>query len=440
MSVALLLLALAAPDAGWVVDHPRPGVMVLRNEDGIWGGLSLGVAHQNTPAYRIRKTFDLSALPAGALAGAKSARLRLWMCLQDYSFNLGDRRPDGLDERFELLLNGHQHTFATADPRLPGRSDPQQTLAPAWVDFDVPVTELRLGENVVELAKLPDGGTDDYVYPGIDNSRSHGTSATSQDGGQTWSTTRLNAIDASGEFMIRLVLADRDLSGTAVWRPDQVSDPDGVLAFVESPAGGLWLEPRRDVLAPSTALTVSIAYTGTAPAAEWIDPAGRPLTSETVTAPGKLVCTLPAGRHDLGALRVAAPAGGELTAATLTYELSTLEPEPVVDLNPRVAAPWHVRPAGRGWSAGRRRRTAAPLRTHQRVGRAARFPRLVPQPRRPAALRLARGRQLPVPLCRRSDRQRGDRIAERLRGEHLLVADARPVQPVRWRRRLPAGG
>jgi len=278
-------------------------------------------------------------LPAGALAGAKSARLRLWMCLQDYSFNLGDRRPDGLDERFELLLNGHQHTFATADPRLPGRSDPQQTLAPAWVDFDVPVTELRLGENVVELAKLPDGGTDDYVYPGIDNSRSHGTSATSQDGGQTWSTTRLNAIDASGEFMIRLVLADRDLSGTAVWRPDQVSDPDGVLAFVESPAGGLWLEPRRDVLAPSTALTVSIAYTGTAPAAEWIDPAGRPLTSETVTAPGKLVCTLPAGRHDLGALRVAAPAGGELTAATLTYELSTLEPEPVVDLNPRVAAP-----------------------------------------------------------------------------------------------------
>ena len=340
---ALTLTQLVAPDPGWVVDHPRPGVIVLRNEVGAWGGLSMGVAHQNQPLYRIRKTLDLSALPDGALAGAKTARLRIWMCLQDYSFNVGDHEPDGLDESFELLLNGHQHVYRDDDPRLPSRVNPRDPLTAAWVDFDVPLAELQPGENVIELAKLPEGGQDDYLYPGIDNNLAHGTSATSMDGGQTWSTTKLNAIDATGEFMIRLVLADRDLAATATWKPDQIRDPDGVFAFVESRDGGLWIEPRREVIAGGEALTVTIEHTGTAPQAEWVDPAGQPLAMELQAVDGKLVCSLPVGRYDLGGLRVEPAAGGTIAAATLAYQLSTVEPEPVIDLNPRMARPQGTR-------------------------------------------------------------------------------------------------
>lgn len=339
MPLALLLLTLVAPEPGWVIDHPRPGVTVLRNEAGGWGGLSMGVAHQNQPLYRIRKTLDLAALPAGALPGAKSARIRIWLCLQDYSFNTGDHVADGLDESFELLVNGHQHVYPTSDPRLPARSDPQQVLAPAWVDFDVPVAELRPGVNVIELAKLPEHGQDDYLYPGIDNSAARGMSATSMDGGQTWSSEKLNAIDATGEFMIRLVLSDRDLAGTATWRPGELTDPDQAIAFAETVNGGLWLEPRRETLAPGAAVTVTVRHTGASPQATWVDPTGKPLPTALENAQGTLLCTLPPGRHDLGGLRVAAPVGGQVTAASMAYELTTLAPEPVIDLNPRMADP-----------------------------------------------------------------------------------------------------
>jgi len=335
----LLALTLAAPDPGWIVDHPRPGVTVLRNEAGGWGGLSMGVAHQNTPTYRIRKTLDLSALPEGTLAGSKSARIRIWLCLQDYSFNVGDHVADGLDEQFELLINGHQRVYPTSDPRLPGRSDPKQPLTPGWVDFDVPVAELQAGANVIELAKLPDGGQDDYLYPGIDNAASYGTSATSMDGGQTWSTSKLNAIDAQGEFMIRLVLSDRDLAGTATWQPAGSQDADGAIAFAESVDRGLWLEPRLETLAPGQAIEATIRHTGATPTATWLDPTGKPLPTEREPGQGSLLCRLPVGRHDVGGLKVTAPDGGQITSATLSYELSTLEPEPVIDLNPAMAAP-----------------------------------------------------------------------------------------------------
>ena len=75
LSVLMVILG-SLHAADWQIDHPADGVLVLRNETGAWGGFSMGVSHINTPRYQARKTFDLRALPAGAVARAKAARLR----------------------------------------------------------------------------------------------------------------------------------------------------------------------------------------------------------------------------------------------------------------------------------------------------------------------------------------------------------------------------
>ena len=150
--MSLLLTLLLCPVASaqeWSQDHPRPGITVLRDDTGAWGGFSMGVAHIRDETYQVRKTLDLGALHEGALLRAKAARLRLYFAIQDYSWNMGDKTPNGLNEAFEVVVNGNALRFETKDPRFPAKAKQTDPLRADWVDVDVPLEWLKPGELTV---------------------------------------------------------------------------------------------------------------------------------------------------------------------------------------------------------------------------------------------------------------------------------------------------
>lgn len=345
------LLSGAVFGAEWTIDHPRPGVLVLRDETGAWGGFSLGVAHINKPSYQVRKILDLTALPAGAVERAKAARLRLYLAIQDYSWNMSDRKHNGLNEAFEIVVNGHARRYATKDPRFPSRAGPQQRLRADWVDLEVPLDWLRSRRLTVLVRKLPGGRNDDYVYPGIDNSVERGHSATSFDGGKTWHTDKLNTIDARGEFMIRLVLCERPLAASLTWQPpDRLQDPAHWVAYHSTENGVLRLEPDPEAYDTARPVTATVQFRGTAPEVRFLDPEEKPLPTKThETVRGTVSTGLPAGRWELGAVEVPFPASGRVRKVTVHFQRPARAPRPVVDLRPAMAPPRgtvHVRDPG----------------------------------------------------------------------------------------------
>ena len=335
------LLALGFLAGDWKIDQPRDGILVLADDTGAWGGFSMGVAHQHRPDYQIRKRLNLDALPAGALDRAKSARLRVYLAVQDYSWNIGDKTHNGLDEAFEILVNGEPTRIQTSDPRLPSRATATEPLHADWVDFDLPLDQLPAGEMEVILRKLPGAKYDDYVYPGIDNSVRHGNSATSFDGGKTWHTDRLNSIGAQGEFMIRLVLCDGDMHCTASWTPPhEVEDPLRWIAYSGQDEGLFRLEPRADSYDRARPTTAAVFFSGNPPAVRWLDLKEKPLPAEDpVVREGVLKLTLPAVRRQIGALEVSPPDGSTLSKITVNFERPATEPKPVVDMRPEISPP-----------------------------------------------------------------------------------------------------
>ena len=318
---ALVVTAVGFGSDGWVVDRPRPGVLVLRDDHGQWGGPSMGVAHQNQPRYQVRKTLDLSALPPDTLPKARSAWLRLYFGIQDYSWAMGGRPHNGLNETFEVVVNGHVQEYKTSDPRFASKGSRAEALRWDWVDLDLPVSVLRPGHNEVIVRKRP-GTNDDYIYPGIDNTTQYGHSAVSMDGGKTWNPSRLNAIGAQGEYMIRLGVATVDLSASATWSlAGPVDDPHGLIAYAGQEAGALVLEMAAGAYDPSSALTASAAFRGPAPAVAWLDDMGKPLAARVARSSGRVTAELPAGDRQFVQLRVRPPAGGQTRSVTFRYTL-----------------------------------------------------------------------------------------------------------------------
>ncbi len=333
------LLALAFLGGDWKIDQPRDGILVLSDDTGAWGGLSMGVAHQHRPDYQIRKRLNLRALPAGALARAKSARLRVYLAVQDYSWNIGDKKHNGLDEAFEIVVNGKSIRVQTADSRLPSRSIAAEPLRADWADFDLPLDLLQAGEMEVVIRKLPGPKYDDYIYPGIDNSVQHGNSATSFDGGKTWHTDRLNSIRARGEFMIRLVLCDADMHGTASWKPPQEpDDPFAWIAYSGREGKTFRLEPRADAHDPVRPTTASVFFTGNPPAVRWLDLEEKSLPAEApVIRDGTLKLTLPPMRRQIGTLEVSTPDGSDVSKISVDFDRPATETKPVVDMRPEIS-------------------------------------------------------------------------------------------------------
>ncbi len=357
--VLLLTLTAAAHCQPWPrVEQPAQGVTILYDDFGDWGGGSMGTSHQVNPSYQVRKTIDLSGLSEGVLAAGKEGRLRVFFACQDYSWALPNIEWNGLDESFELHVNGHVHAYRTAEVSH-ARAGKEDKMAWQWYDFIIPREELVAGKNLFLFSKAASDKprNDDYIYVGIDNTESHGNSEMSDDGGATWRSEKLNAIDATGEYMVRLVLIATELSASATWRPgvsDGLDDPTGLVGYAEvsreevtengarlTPGAAAMLEFDVHVIDGVKPVSAEVQFAGAAPTLSWASRDGDALEAETTVADGKLTSTVPAKLDRPAQLTLAAPEQGETEVRLVTINFSRpyLETEPVVDMAPRISQP-----------------------------------------------------------------------------------------------------
>lgn len=354
-------VVLAQPQ-GWHVDEIAEGVVMVYNDAGNWGGPSMGTSHQNSPNYQTRKTIDLSCVPEPLFRQLKAVRLRVFFALQDYSWALPTVPNNGLDEQFEVVVNGRAFRYATA-AGFGGRASSAQRMHWRWTDFPVPADAIRRGPNEIVFRKVPHDRKrrlDDYIYVGIDNTVQFGTSALSMDGGKSWTTDRLNAIDARGEYMVRMVLMTRDLSTRAAWRPargnekgpDVLDDPASAVGFREwnrghwkpdglhlAPGGtaALWLD--RESLDSLTPVRLLIAYSGQPPQVTFLDDSGSELAAAAKGSDETLEATITAPRQTPRRALIKAPAEGPLVLHQVTLIAARhYLPPPVIDMCPPVAA------------------------------------------------------------------------------------------------------
>ncbi len=171
--------------------------IVLKSDNGNFDGYSANsTTHQVEPKYQIMKIFDISQED---LDGVVEAKVRLYMGLIDFSL-----ARNGFLEDMQLVVNGNIVTVPL-DQFNHGKRRGQFPVY-EWCDITIPYKYLKAGENKVIVKKAKGTTEDDYVYVAIDNSISYGKSACSMDDGKTWIYEKLNAVNAKGEYMIRLVL------------------------------------------------------------------------------------------------------------------------------------------------------------------------------------------------------------------------------------------
>lgn len=342
--IAMLLAILALQSSMlWAgeapkIEDPAPGVTMVYDDNGNWGGGSMGVAHQNQPRYQVRKFIDLSGLPDEVLRRAKEARLRVYFAVQDYSWNVGDRIWNGLNEAFELHVNGNAHRFNTNEG-FPGRASGAEKLYWEWYDFFIPVGELKPGVNEFLFTKCPAEKNDDYIYVGIDNTASHGNSQVSFDGGETWTGEKLNAIDAKGEYMVRLVLISGDLSAKAVWRPGPPSvleDEGGLIGYAGVEGEEARLELDVHEIDGRRPITATIRLAAGEVKAQWTDREGKPLKGLDKREGGLLISEFPASVKKPAALVLTGTTPTEITVA---YSRPYLPRPAAIDMCPAMSPP-----------------------------------------------------------------------------------------------------
>jgi len=217
-----------AQESTFNVTRPQPGTTEIADDAGNWGGISTGTSHQNADNYWTEKTIDI---PGGALEGIQFARLRVYMFLQDYSFNNKSIKPNGLDESFEVLVNGKSHIYQDDDPSFPSRTNANEPLKWDWHDFAIPTVELKEGANTFLFRKTHSDKNDDFLYIGIDNTVHNGHSRVSFNGGKTWTSKELNTVKASGEYMVRLLLLKEAPNTDFRWKAGQTISDNQLLGY-----------------------------------------------------------------------------------------------------------------------------------------------------------------------------------------------------------------
>ena len=325
---------LAAPS---LVEQTAGDVRVVRDDGGQWGGISSGMTHQCDPRYQAKKILDLAQVPEAAWDAAREVRLSAFFCVRDYSpTSLG--KANGLDESFEVVVNGKVHTFPN-NCGAPVYAD-GKPMALAWFDFALPREEFVRGRNEIIFRKAPTPAAkakpDDYLYLGLDNTASNGNSAVSFDGGKTWSTDKANSIGSRGEYMVRLILLGGQRQFESAWRPaatPALNDPAGVVVYSGTHDGETrleWESPRLDLSQPVTAVVE------TAGAAKfklrWLDADGKPLPP--VNGVGPRFETVLKGKPTSGVV-VDAPVQALTLRGTRGYHVV----EPPINICPAIAQP-----------------------------------------------------------------------------------------------------
>ena len=355
---ALLLLACLSSACHAVPSLVEPlpnGAYVVRDDNGTWGGMTMGITHQVDPGYLAKKVLDLSDVPERVWQEAKSLRLSAYFMVRDYSWH--DTKTNGLDEAYEITVNGKTHRYPTNG----GAPVMYENKPPGidWYDFDLPKSEFVRGKNEVVIHKATGAKYDDYLYLGIDNTQKRGNSLVSFDG-TTWRQDALNIPGGNGEYMVRLYLLTGELQASATWRPGAKSDdPTGLIAYAGakgcSPtADGLLLpagtparvewDPRLlDNMAP---LAITVAAGGPVQV-QWLDAAGQAtLGGNTGASPLTLALGAGRGSSPSGAL-ISADKPVRITSARVDAALSYHPRVPAIDMAPLIARP-AGRPADRG--------------------------------------------------------------------------------------------
>ncbi len=362
----LLICAVALACAAWspsgaqagpsLVESVGRGVTVVRDDNGNWAAdCSKDITHQVESAYTARKTLDLSAVPEALWARVRAVRISALFMVRDYSRVAGGA-SDGLDEAYQLVVNGHVHTYPTGGGPTPFAEGAPQ--APEWFDHDIPPSELRRGPNEILIRKAPGAGAyDDYLYLCIDLTAHRGNSAVAFDGA-TWRTDALTVPGGSGEYMVRAYLVTDSTTVAAIWRPlatPALEDSAGIIAYagptVGVPADGSvrleWDPAALDMREPLEVLldgSESVEML-------WLDGQGDP-TGEPSRS-GRL--SLPAGRTlRPGGVLLRGMGSSGIRSVALRACRALRPPAPPIDLVPPIAAPY-ARPAPMAPSADVRR-------------------------------------------------------------------------------------
>ena len=161
--VALVALTPAlARAASSVCEQVVEGVFVVRDDMGMWrGNLSTDITHQSAAPYQARKVLDLTDVTQQVWDATSSVRLSMYFMVRDYSPHLHSA-TNGLDESFEIVVNGHVHTYPT-NCGAPVYRD-ENPMQMDWYDFELPKAEFVKGVNEITIRKAPSDKNDDYVY------------------------------------------------------------------------------------------------------------------------------------------------------------------------------------------------------------------------------------------------------------------------------------
>lgn len=263
-----------------MVETTADDVVVVRDDQGQWGGAATGMTHQSDPRYQANKILDLSAVSDTTWAGVREVRLSAYFCVRDYSLvSLG--KSNGLDESFEIVVNGKVHTFRN-NSGVPVYEDRKSPLM-AWFDFAIEKSEIVRGKNEIIFRKSPTPTTkpkpDDYFYLGIDNTVPTVNSSVTMDGGKTWTSARLNANNAHGEYMVRLLLLSGERKVDITWRP---GDAAGPFAYAGTHGDETCLEWGPYWLDSSSPLEAQVVTDGGAKfTLNWLDADGKRFTGST---------------------------------------------------------------------------------------------------------------------------------------------------------------
>jgi hypothetical protein len=215
LSPIIAILALAAVSTsqanGTTILQPTGGVHVAVADMGFYDFQNFAHGVLAKPSQRLRKVLDLSGIDEQAWQRIGAAEVSLFLHAEDAS-------GDGLDEHFEIVVNGHVNVFATEGLRRTGMGWFGHYLPTGWFDFAINADQLVRGTNVIVVQRSDSAQAgDDVLTIGIDIFEDRGRSWCSFDRGSSWSPGPLNRPLASvgypdyghyGELMIRLNLYD----------------------------------------------------------------------------------------------------------------------------------------------------------------------------------------------------------------------------------------
>lgn len=208
LMLPVFLAATFSLQADWVVENPSPAITVLRNDNGNFPGPQKGAVPIAGDTIHVRKIFDLKELSAETLKKARSARLKIYTVVYEYSTTKNPKLPsNGLSESIFVKINGKKKIVPTCDCGFYVKDSAKAPMHFRWTSIDFPVAWLNTPDEklVVETGKEMSLTHDDYYYPAVDRSVKNTSSWASINSGKTW-TRKWGNVTENGELMIRLEL------------------------------------------------------------------------------------------------------------------------------------------------------------------------------------------------------------------------------------------